>query len=738
MEECTIYYKKNLSDFTFCEFCLCKKFTANPEKQPSEAIPEDTKANINSEQKENIKINLIRKIQIINSCTSEIISKTEIYISKIQSMCMHSIKNLKVKKHYYIGLLNSVQKYLIPKERQNIQRELKTALVGSIPTQDFKELDDFYGFDFIKEIQNSSNFNSMRINDFKHILEEEYGLPLSATFKSGRYLRGHKGIIRALAITSDNKYIISGGADHTVRIWNLEENSQEAVLYGHTDVISSILVTNDCKYIISASNDMTARIWNFKNKTQEQIISVHIAYHFSLELTSDSNYIAYCTSESTLAVWNFETQLQEIILHNHSHKITAISVSENSRYIICGFIGGSVMIWGLTDKTLEAICQCGSDAVTALALTNDNKYIIYTTYNAVRVWNIENKELTCTINDSINSDKIFKIAGDNKYIYYTTMKNEFKMWNLQEKKQEAMIKYNGYSHVIVLQTNDNTNIASGYYNDKLIVQKMIGSTKDIIMLCKPHFLGTISVTSDSKYIFFTVGNIIEILDIHNINEKYILGSLRSTITSAVVSSDNRFIIFGSGSENHAPFLIDNTVRVWDLHEKIEIAVLQGHKNNVTALAISRDNKYIVSGSSDKTVILWNLHEKKKIAILLGHSKAITAVAITSENRYIVSASDDCTLRIWSVDKGINLAVLEGALFASKILITFDNKYIVSDSHNSLRIWNLKKRKSKIVLEGHTCGIMSLAATIDNKYIISGSLDMTVRVWRIRTRTKTFF
>ena len=113
------------------------------------------------------------------------------------------------------------------------------------------------------------------------------------------------------------------------------------------------------------------------------------------------------------------------------------------------------------------------------------------------------------------------------------------------------------------------------------------------------------------------------------------------------------------------------------------------------------------------------------------------MAITSENKYIVSASADYTFRIWSVDKRISLAVLEGALNASKLLITFDNKYIVSNSIKTIGIWNLKKQ-AKIALEGHTREIMSLAATIDNKYIISGSLDMTVRVWKIKTRTKTYF
>ena len=41
--------------------------------------------------------------------------------------------------------------------------------------------------------------------------------------------------VTSVAITSDNKYIVSGGCDKTVRIWNLQDKTQEAVLQGHTE-----------------------------------------------------------------------------------------------------------------------------------------------------------------------------------------------------------------------------------------------------------------------------------------------------------------------------------------------------------------------------------------------------------------------------------------------------------------------------------------------------------------------
>ena len=40
------------------------------------------------------------------------------------------------------------------------------------------------------------------------------------------------------------------------------EKTQESVLQGHTRWINSVTVTSDNKYIVSGSNNDTIRIWN--------------------------------------------------------------------------------------------------------------------------------------------------------------------------------------------------------------------------------------------------------------------------------------------------------------------------------------------------------------------------------------------------------------------------------------------------------------------------------------------
>ena len=92
-------------------------------------------------------------------------------------------------------------------------------------------------------------------------------------------------------MTSNNKYVVSGSEDKTIRIWNLLEKRQETVLQGHTSPVLTVAVTSDNKYIVSGSLDKTIRIWNLLEKRQEtilnfdnpvQLVEVDIEYNLTI------------------------------------------------------------------------------------------------------------------------------------------------------------------------------------------------------------------------------------------------------------------------------------------------------------------------------------------------------------------------------------------------------------------------------------------------------------------------
>ena len=77
------------------------------------------------------------------------------------------------------------------------------------------------------------------------------------------------------------------------------------------------------------------------------------------------------------------------------------------------------------------------------------------------------------------------------------------------------------------------------------------------------------------------------------------------------SSNDIYIISGS---------MDGTIRIWNLLNKTQEAVLEDHNSSVTSVVVSCDNKYIISGAFfDDTIRIWNILEKKLEAVLVGHT-----------------------------------------------------------------------------------------------------------------------
>src|SRR2546421_589437 len=67
--------------------------------------------------------------------------------------------------------------------------------------------------------------------------------------------------------------------------------------------------------------------------------------------------------------------------------------------------------------------------------------------------------------------------------------------------------------------------------------------------------------------------------------------------------------------------------------------LRGHEAAITAVAISADGHWLVTGSDDSTARLWDLTAPDPSAnprVLRGHEDAITAVAISPDGHWLVT------------------------------------------------------------------------------------------------------
>lgn len=168
----------------------------------------------------------------------------------------------------------------------------------------------------------------------------------------------------------------------------------------------------------------------------------------------------------------------------------------------------------------------------------------------------------------------------------------------------------------------------------------------------------------------------------------------------------------------------NTERLF----KPKLVVSRGATGPVTALALSSDERVLVTAVGNDSLRLWDLSVGREIARLPGFGARILSVAITPDGRNAVTVGADRSVRAWDLREVGAQRLLGHHEERPTAAIAAGDRVFTAAADGRVRIWNPADGTNVRDFAAHGPGSVVLAASADGSRLVTGGADGRVRIW----------
>lgn len=168
-----------------------------------------------------------------------------------------------------------------------------------------------------------------------------------------RKLIGHSGPVYSVAFdpicgsAAPPKYLLSGSADATVRLWSMDTLTNVVAYRGHENPVWDVKWSPMGIYFATGSRDRTARLWSTDRTTCLRIYAGHLSDVDCVQFHPNSLYLATGSSDWTARLWDVQRGTSVRVFIGHQAPVSCMAMSPDGRYLATAGEDLAINLWDL-------------------------------------------------------------------------------------------------------------------------------------------------------------------------------------------------------------------------------------------------------------------------------------------------------------------------------------------------------------------------------------------------------
>jgi WD40 repeat protein len=602
-------------------------------------------------------------------------------------------------------------------------------------------------------------------------------LPLPSAFTLPR---GHAGKVTGVAMNATGTRVVSSGEDMTARNWKLSEGrGKNPVVVPHEEVVvTSVALTSDDHWAVTGGAEGVVRLWPPTTKVPTlrwELLPGHKGAVERIEVSADSSMAVSVAQDNDLWIWDLLAKVpsaSSVKLSGHTGRITQLTLYSPPtgvparRHVpttaFTASADGTARSWDLDQRKLGTVSRVfpGHDGgVSSVAVSGDGQWAITGGADRLaRVWDWQSLPASAGPTEGemlrmgsasrvgrAHTAEVVAVAVDpfGRRMITGSADGTARLWNLRHRTRLVSLPFKDL-HTdrvrAVAVSADNQWAASADNAGGLVLWKDFQDDSPPGMALAGHSgeIGAVAFTPDGKRLI-SVSTTDRTARVWKVGED-------PASDVVVLQHDDELIQLAIGGDGK--WLLTGTLTsalLWDLQGALDAPtqVFKGHEDDLKVVALDALGRWAATGSGDLRVLLYDLKKggNKPIAKLRKHEGTIQVLAFHPEGRWLASGSADKTIRLWDLQSAhpeegsLALAGHDGTI--SDLEWSADGRWLVSASNDgTIRLWDSSKPhvemvEEAIVLEGHGKLVPQVALVSGPRglsHVISVSYDGTARLW----------
>jgi WD40 repeat protein/serine/threonine protein kinase len=304
-----------------------------------------------------------------------------------------------------------------------------------------------------------------------------------------RTFNGHEGLVGAVSLSAEGKYVLSGSNDSTIRVWDAATgrcvrtltghdrtvncvvgdlyNGREVLsgsydctlrlweidtglcirkFEGHDGCVYSAYVSRDGKWMVSGGADKTARLWELSTGRCLHVFTGHTGDIQAVSLSPDGQWMVTGSydrkvyddeasgighlagaTEKMLRLWHLPTGKCVKILEGHTSGVQSVAFSEDGRVFLSGSDDGTLRVWELE----TGMCLHKIEAGTQGVLSSDGRWALSSGRgHTLRLWNLKSGTCERVLEGHMDTISSVFLSVDSRWVLSGSMDRTIRLWEL--------------------------------------------------------------------------------------------------------------------------------------------------------------------------------------------------------------------------------------------------------------------------------------------------------------------